>query len=360
MPNHFNKIKNTFAAFLAGRFFLIPAALFFITVIGISSASGASEKTSEIELKKNSAHKTPRAPHRPENLSSDETALAAKISNEFDKIAAGEFRGRDIFFAATSARERKLIFASDKKFYEDKAISPGSIIKIISAGLLLEEPGFDPARAEFCGDKAVIGGVRFTCSYKGGHGKVDLETAVSRSCNIYFQKAMRGVSRRKFAGTLKELGIINDKERAALLNAPDHLYYQAVIGDALIYAAPEKLLRLMRSVATNFSGPDADFGVRPFGYGNCQKLNGYLKSAVTSGTAAAKLSSLDCAGKTGSPVITVKISGNKRTVTTSAVFLGYAPYIEPRYCFFAYCSSGMGGVEAAEIARRFIVLLENE
>ncbi len=356
MPNYFNKTKFIFDAGFCGRGLIILAALLFIAGFFITSSFAADEKTSKGTGKKNSAHKTPRAPCRSETLSSEEIALADKISAEFYKIEAGEFRGRDIFFAMSSVREQKLIFASDKKFYEDKEISPGSLIKIVSAGLLLEEPGFDPARSEFCGDRTTIGGVRFTCSYKGGHQKADLETAVSRSCNIYFQKSMRRVSRRKFAGTLKELGVIKAKDEAGLLSAPEHIYYQAVIGDALIYTTAEKLMKLMRAVAVNFSAAESSYSVRPFSYQNCQKINGYLKRCVETGTAAAKLSDFDCAGKTGSPVLTVKISDNKRIVTTSAVFLGYAPYIDPKYCFFAYCANGMGGNEAADIAGHFINL----
>ncbi|HNY11017.1 MAG TPA: penicillin-binding transpeptidase domain-containing protein [Candidatus Wallbacteria bacterium] len=354
MKNSFNKMQKILAAAVFRAIYFIAAAIFFISLLFISDSFAANEKSAGNLLEKARSRNTSRKPYSAKNLSSEEIELADKISKEFDKLASGEFQGRDIFFAVCSARDSKLIFASDEKFYKDKAISPGSLIKIISAGILLEEPEFSPARLEFCGDKTDIGGIRFTCSYKGGHGNVDLETAVSRSCNLYFQKSMRAVARKKFAGTLKDLGIINDKDAANILAAPDYLYYQAVIGDALVYTTAEKLLKLMRAIAVNFSTHEPFYGARPFSYENCQKINGYLRKTVESGTAAAKLSGFDCAGKTGSPVLTVEIGNNKRVVTTSAVFLGYTPYIEPEYCFFAYCARGMGGAEAADIAGHFI------
>ncbi len=82
---------------------------------------------------------------------------------------------------------------------------PGSLMKPLSAAVLLETPGFNPGRKIICSGHypipagllerrdrllfpivAVNGREAFRCGVQAGHGAVDLRQALVRSCNVYF------------------------------------------------------------------------------------------------------------------------------------------------------------------------------
>ena len=64
--------------------------------------------------------------------------------------------------------------------------SPGSVFKIVVATAALEEGLVDPDFRVNCGGGATFFGRYFLCHLKGGHGSVDMRTAIEKSCNVYF------------------------------------------------------------------------------------------------------------------------------------------------------------------------------
>jgi penicillin-binding protein 2 len=64
--------------------------------------------------------------------------------------------------------------------------SPGSTFKIVVATAALEEGIVDPDFRVNCGGGATFFGRYFLCHLKGGHGSVDMRTAIEKSCNVYF------------------------------------------------------------------------------------------------------------------------------------------------------------------------------
>jgi penicillin-binding protein 2 len=62
---------------------------------------------------------------------------------------------------------------------------PGSIFKIVTALSILES-GIDPSRKVFCTGEHQFGNRKFRCWKQNGHGWVDLNNAIAKSCNIYF------------------------------------------------------------------------------------------------------------------------------------------------------------------------------
>jgi len=75
--------------------------------------------------------------------------------------------------------------------------SPGSTFKIVVATAALEEGLIDPDFRVNCGGGATFFGRYFLCHLKGGHGSVDMRTAIEKSCNVYFYTLgnMLGVDR---------------------------------------------------------------------------------------------------------------------------------------------------------------------
>jgi len=88
--------------------------------------------------------------------------------------------------------------------------SPGSTFKIVVATAALEEGLVDPDYRVNCGGGANFFGRYFLCHLKGGHGSVDMRTAIEKSCNVYFYTLgnMLGVDRiHKWAENLGLAGL---------------------------------------------------------------------------------------------------------------------------------------------------------
>ncbi len=64
--------------------------------------------------------------------------------------------------------------------------SPGSTFKVVMATAALEEGVITPDFKVTCRGVATFFGRPFHCHLAGGHGTVDLRTAIEKSCNIYF------------------------------------------------------------------------------------------------------------------------------------------------------------------------------
>jgi len=63
---------------------------------------------------------------------------------------------------------------------------PGSTIKPFLAMAGLEEGLIDPEETVFCNGSVVLHRHRFRCWRRGGHGFVNLERALTESCDVYF------------------------------------------------------------------------------------------------------------------------------------------------------------------------------
>lgn len=68
---------------------------------------------------------------------------------------------------------------------------PGSVMKLITAACILEEGAFNPNEKEECTGTFTISQEDFHCAHP--HGKVTIEEAIAKSCNIFFVKATRRV-----------------------------------------------------------------------------------------------------------------------------------------------------------------------
>lgn len=73
---------------------------------------------------------------------------------------------------------------------QNRAISgqypPGSTYKAIVAAAALELDVVDPAETIYCPGHFRLGRRTYRCWRRGGHGDVDLHTAIVRSCDVYF------------------------------------------------------------------------------------------------------------------------------------------------------------------------------
>ena len=63
---------------------------------------------------------------------------------------------------------------------------PGSIFKIVVAIAALEEAIVDPDFTVHCNGVKSFYGRPFHCHLRDGHGRIDMQTAIEHSCNVYF------------------------------------------------------------------------------------------------------------------------------------------------------------------------------
>ncbi|WP_109806797.1 penicillin-binding protein 2 [Sphingosinithalassobacter portus] len=83
---------------------------------------------------------------------------------------------------------------------------PGSTVKPMHALALLRN-GVSPEQTVHCGGVLQVGNGRFHCHKRGGHGAVNMNTAIAQSCDIYFFQMARELGYDKFAPTVRELGL---------------------------------------------------------------------------------------------------------------------------------------------------------
>ena len=83
---------------------------------------------------------------------------------------------------------------------------PGSTVKPMNT-LALMAAGVAPTERVFCSGAMRVGTGVFHCHKRGGHGPVDMKTAVAQSCDIYFFEMIRRLGYDRIAPVARELGL---------------------------------------------------------------------------------------------------------------------------------------------------------
>jgi penicillin-binding protein 2 len=103
------------------------------------------------------------------------------------------------------------------------AYPPGSTFKIVAAVAGLAEGMTDFSERENCPGYYQLGGRRWGCWNKRGHGVVDLHKAIVQSCDVFFYKLGERLGPDRLAryanmfGLGKKTGILSDSEREGLV-----------------------------------------------------------------------------------------------------------------------------------------------
>ena len=103
------------------------------------------------------------------------------------------------------------------------AFPPGSIYKPVVAIAALEEGLVTPSTTFHCPGSFELGKDVFHCHHRGGHGTVDLEKAMTKSCDVYFYHIGMELGADKIAkyaralGLGRKLGIKLNKEDPGLI-----------------------------------------------------------------------------------------------------------------------------------------------
>ncbi len=285
---------------------------------------------------------------------------------------------------------------------------PGSTFKVVLAVAALEE-GISPETSFTCNGGYRFGNRTYMCWKKEGHGRMNLHSAIVKSCDVYFYQLglMLGVEKiseyAKKLGFMEVSGINISGEKTGLI--PDENWKLRVlkepwfpgetlslsIGQGYILATPMQILnayqaivnngtvytpQIMRRVVTvdgevlrEFSSQvlrRVEFKETTFSFIR-NALKGVVMEAGGTG-GAALVEGYEVGGKTGTSQVATTVKGKPEDLPYElrdhALFVGFSPVDAPRILVVAVIEhGGSGGKVAAPIVGRIIKKfweLENE
>jgi penicillin-binding protein 2 len=267
---------------------------------------------------------------------------------------------------------------------------PGSTFKMVVALAALEAGVIGPEETVFCPGYMNLGNRRFHCWRRGGHGHVHMRQGLQHSCDVFFYEAAKrlGVDKISEMANRLGLGIHHDLPLPAIREGltPTEAWKQArrgeawVTGDTLntgigqgfVLASPLQLAVMTARIASGTEvGPrlihrqsegdaPSSLGLDP---AHLALVRGgmYDVSNHPRGTAyRSRLQRDDAkiAGKTGTSQVRI-ITTEERAKGVfrnedlpwerrdHALFIGYAPFENPRYAISVIVEHGGGGSAAA-------------
>lgn len=295
----------------------------------------------------------------------------------------------------------KELYENPYKPMINKAISglysPGSAFKMITGLAALRNGVVDKHTRFNCSGSFDIGAYKYHCwRWKyGGHGPLNLQESLARSCDVYFYNVAMMLSPDEIAEVAKDFGlgvpteIDIPGEKSGLMPTKTwkkkHKKQSWTRGDTLnmsigqgfILTTPIQLTRMI-SMLVNGIKPVTPYVCCLKNKINFEKLK-YRKEHIdiildglrdvvnsTTGTAYGSHSDELCfGGKTGSSqVCRITTQQRKEFKTTSddywkkehAIFVGYAPVEKPKYAICVLVEHGGGGAaKAAPIARDILL-----
>lgn len=261
---------------------------------------------------------------------------------------------------------------------------PGSIFKLVMSEAGLDEGLVDESTHVVCRGSEVFYNNVFHCWQERGHGYVNLETAITQSCNIFFYTLGQRIGIDKIARHAKALGLGSrtgidlPAENNGLVPSPE--WKQAVrgekwyagetisvaIGQGPIRVTPLQLVRAVSAIATDGKlvtphlllhaerGTYPPWPVQqlPIQPESASRIRAGMWGSVNSGGTghSAGIPGLDICGKTG----TVQVVGTERkkelksdAVENHAWFAGFASRDNPEIAVVVFLEHGGGGGAAA-------------
>jgi penicillin-binding protein 2 len=280
---------------------------------------------------------------------------------------------------------------------------PGSTFKMVTALAALDAGVITTDTSHYCPGFIEFGERKFNCWKRAGHGTVALDRALAESCDVYFYEIAQKVGIDKIAEMGKRLGLgmRHDLPMSAISEGlmPNKAWKQDVqkaewrigdtinasIGQGYVLTSPLQLAVMTARLATGrgvvprlvrevdgkempvLSAPPLGIEgsqLRAVQEGMFGVVNGERGTAKSSRIVDA---AMVMAGKTGtSQVRNISAAERARGVISNedlpwnrrdhALFVGYAPYDNPKYAVSVVVEHGGGGsVAAAPIARDVIL-----
>lgn len=288
----------------------------------------------------------------------------------------------------------------------NKAISgqypPGSTFKMITALAALESGVVDNQTSFYCNGHYDVNKERFHCWKRSGHGYVNVYTALEESCDIYFYSIAEELGIKRIANMahrfglgqkynlhlpLESAGLIPDKNwKRGRFGTEWHLgeTINATIGQGYLLTTPMQLAVMTSRIANGgyavepwIVAHDGNYHTRKrqkqwpkmrISEKNLRIVQRGMELVMTGEDGTAKKSAIgidgeEMAGKTGTAQVRRITMAERRAGLLSqediiwkhrhhALFVGYAPYDNPRYAVSVVVEhGGSGSGTAAPLAR---------
>ena len=280
---------------------------------------------------------------------------------------------------------------------------PGSTYKMIVALAALEAGVITPEETVNCPGHLDVGDRRFHCWNRGGHGRVNLVESISQSCDVYYYElaqrvgieAMSAMARRFGCAVRHDLPLSGIAEglapgmqwkmqnRGAAWVVGDSL--NAAIGQGFVLASPLHLAVMTARLASGLDitpaiirsidgisqlpGRARDMGLDP-GHLRLVQRGMWQVNNDRRGTAYSSrvdVADYAIAGKTGTSQVRNITAAERASGVISnadlpwerrdhALYVGYAPYDNPRYACSVIVEHGGGGSTMAAPIGRDILL----
>ncbi|MDT8854191.1 penicillin-binding protein 2 [Paracoccaceae bacterium Fryx2] len=338
-------------------------------------------------------------------LGEESAAAVAMDVNTGDILAIVSSPSFDpnLFVRGISQTDYSGLTGNDHRPLANKAVQgaypPGSTFKMVTALAALEDGAITADTAVRCPGHYEMGGRRFHCWKRGGHGTVSLQRGLAESCDVYFYDIAQRVGIDKIAEMGRKLGLgqRHDLPMSAITEGimPDKAWKQqrykqewrigdtinASIGQGYVLTSPLQLAVMTARLATgraviprlvhSIDGvdqpipPSAGLGLTASMLAGVQRgmfevMNNQRGTAYSSRIAD---DALAWAGKTGTAQVrNISAAERARGVISNAdlpwdrrdhaLFVGYAPFHAPRIAVSVVVEHGGGGsAVAAPIAR---------
>ncbi|GGG81296.1 peptidoglycan glycosyltransferase [Salipiger pallidus] len=275
------------------------------------------------------------------------------------------------------------------------AYPPGSTFKIITALAGLEAGVIGPDDTAYCPGHLELGSRRFHCWKRSGHGRVNLEQSLRDSCDVYYYElAMKvGIENIAAMGRKMGLGSAPDVPMSAVTSGlmPDKDWKRrergaewlvgdtvnASIGQGFVLTSPLQQAIMTARLATgrkieprlvrSIGGQDTPItGGEPLDIDplHLRYVRKGMDSVVNSSRGTARRSrivadGMQMAGKTGTSQVRNRVVRNSDVPWEErdhALFISYAPVVNPRIAVAVVIEHGGGGSSAAAPVARDIML----
>ncbi len=305
-------------------------------------------------------------------------------------------------FSQEMEREQWLALINDpQKPLQNKFLqgiySPGSVFKIVMALAGLQENIISPATIVHCSGSQNFYGRDFRCWNLGGHGAVNIHSALQNSCNIYFYNLGRRLDIDSIAGYARLLGLGSGSgldmpnenpglvpSRAWKMKTLGQRWFpgetiSVAIGHGSLNVTPVQLLKMIATVAMRGRMPRLhllrrierrgeilmearpEFTRLPIAVEHFEQVvEGLFRVVNKEGTGrAAAIEDLPVCGKTGTSQIIAKDNPKYKILTQekrfmpNSWFVSFAPRDNPRLAMVILVENGGdAGLIAAPLAAR--------
>ncbi|SIS77315.1 penicillin-binding protein 2 [Phaeovulum vinaykumarii] len=340
----------------------------------------------------------------------DESAAAVVIdcrSGDLLALSSAPAFDPNLFVRGISTRDYRALQDDDHRPLADKSVQglypPGSTFKMVSALAALEAGVIGLDDTVYCPGHLEVGGRKFHCWRRAGHGHLNLTQSLEQSCDVFYYDISQKVGIDRIAEMARKLGLgtRHDLPLSAVAQgiAPDKAWKRerydtdwligdtlnASIGQGYVLASPLQLAvmtarlasgreivpRVVRSIdGVEVPNPEAaPLDIKPEHLAAVRRGMDMVVNSARGTAKGAKimLAEMRMAGKTGtSQVRNISAAERARGVISNAdlpwerrdhaLFVCYAPVDNPRYAVALVVEHGGGGsAVAAPIARDILL-----